>query len=267
MIDFDPAKIKLSFRTAFRHEEMGLKDYLNQRRDKKAARNVEAMTKRLKNQYGQATERKRAIQMLREIDTDDALRGLLTRFTYNNEKSIVDEDEKTTVFEILLARGARVIPLVKEYLHAETAIFWPLKLMRRIEGDEETVTTLLELIDRLPEEYVDTRMMDRRLSLISQLRDYQDERIYERLSAWVENDEEEIRFHAVDAISTYPRPETTALLVGRLLDEEETARIQNFVMDLLIEHRWPVKRQRKQLRTCIPEGFWIDDTGVIQRKN
>lgn len=246
---------------------MGLKDYFERRRTGKRTRTIAAMTARLKNPYGQQPERRRAIQILAEIDHDDALRGLLSRFTYNADKSIVDEDEKDTVFQILFSRGPHIAPLLREYLERETAIFWPLKLLERLIGDQETVTILLELIDAMPEEYVDTRMMERKLSFISQLRDFQDPRIHKRLLAWLMDEEEEVRFHAVDAIATYPGPETADVLVQRLLVPDETLRIRNFVMDLLIQNRWPVPRaHRKALRENLPEEFWIDDTGVIQRK-
>ena len=246
---------------------MGLGEYFAKRREQKRSSTIAAMTARLKNPYGQQADRSRCIDVLRDIGTDDALRGLLLRFTYNADKSIVDEDEKETIYNIVLARGEAVVPLLKEYLTEQAAIFWPLKAMRRIVGDEPTVTFLLELIDSMAGDYVDTRHFERKLSLISQLRDFQDPRIHQRLLAWLGDPEEEIRFHAVDAIATYPDPQTTELLAQRLLADDETARIRNFVLDLLVQNHWAIpKTQRKDLRTRIPEEFWIDDTGVIQRK-
>jgi HEAT repeat protein len=246
---------------------MGLGEFFAKRRETKRASTIAAMTARLKNPYGQQVDRKRCIDVLSEIGTDDAIRGLLLRFTYNADKSIVDEDEKEIIFNLLLSRGDAVVPLLKEYLSEQASIFWPLKALRKIVGDEETVTFLLGLIDSMEGDYVDTRHFERKLSLISQLRDFQDARIHERLLAWLSDPEEEIRFHAVDAIATYPDPQTTAVLADRLLVEDETARIRNFVLDLLIQNHWAIpKTHRKDLRTRIPEEFWIDDTGVIQRK-
>jgi HEAT repeat protein len=245
---------------------MGLKDFFERRRVGRQARTVERMTKSLQNPYGQAQERKRAISILAEINSDDAIRGLLTRFAHTSEKSIVDEDEKETIFDLLLEKGERCVPLIEEYLRANTAIFWPLKLLRRLAGEVRTVDLLLEMIDAIPEEFVETKLLDRKLSLISQLREFQDPRILERLTRWVGDAEEEIRFHAVDAIVTYPGNETTTLLVERLLDQGETARIKNFVLDMLIQNKWPVKAHRKELRDHLPTDFWVDDTGVVQRK-
>jgi HEAT repeat protein len=246
---------------------MGFKEFLANRREKKRAQTIGTMTARLANAYGQTPERKRAILVLQDIDTDEALMGLLQRYKFNAEKSIVDEDEKEMIYEILLAKGPRVLPLLRAYLETETTIFWPLKLLRVIGGDELTVGILLELLADIPDDYVDTRMMDRKLSLISQLRDFQDPRILEILLGLVDDKEEEIRFYAVDAISTYPGPETTRLLVERLLDTEETARIRNYVMDLLVQNKWQVKTQRKELRASLSDAFWIDDTGIVQRKS
>ena len=246
---------------------MGFKEFLAARREKKRAQTIATMTARLANAYGQTPERKRAILVLQDIDTDESLMGLLQRYKFNAEKSIVDEDVKEMIYEILLSKGPRVMPLLRAYLEAETTIFWPLKLLRAIGGDDVTVAILLELLADIPDDYVDTRMMDRKLSLISQLRDFQDPRILEILLTLVSDGEEEIRFYAVDAISCYPGPETTRLLVERLLDTEETARIRNYIMDLLVQNKWQVKTQRKELRASLNDVFWIDDTGIVQRKS
>jgi hypothetical protein len=37
-------------------------------------------------------------------------------------------------------------------------------------------------------------------------------------------------------------------------------------MDMLLERKWKVKRFKKELAGKIPESYFVDDTGVVQRK-
>ena len=62
---------------------------------------VDRYVKKLTNAYVQTHERVRMLDLLAETGTDEALYGILKRFTYRTEASIVDEDEKELAFKYL----------------------------------------------------------------------------------------------------------------------------------------------------------------------
>jgi HEAT repeat protein len=244
---------------------MGFHEFMARRREAGAERRVERLHKRLMNEHHQTLERKRAIADLEAIGTEDAIYALLGRFTYHTQGSIVDEDEKTMVFDVLRRKGADAIPALEEFIRREKAIYWPLRTLSELAGETRAVDVLLEALDSIEDRW--EQSMERMNNLVSCLRDYQDPRVLERLLGLAADDFEEIRFLAVDGLSTFDNdPRAVDAIVERLLDPGETVRVRTFITDLLLDRRWNVKRFKKALTEQLPEGFFIDDTGVISRR-
>lgn len=225
---------------------------------------VARLVKKVENKYGQPEDRRAAIRQLAEMGTTDAVRGLLRRFTFRIEQTIGDEEEKQMVFEEVVRLGPVSVPALLEFLERENSPFWPTRALREIVGDQETVTRLLEIIDRI--EAIFDRDIERKVELVSNLREFQDDRVKERLLAFLQDENEELRVHALEGLAERNAEEMTDVLVERLLDENETQRVKTTVLNLLIDRRWKVKRHKEAIRKVIPQTFWIDDVGVIHRR-
>jgi HEAT repeat protein len=255
---------------------MGFLDWFSRRKDvatddgeaaqsRFTDKNVAKLHKKLMNKWYQTLERKRVIQLLAQMGTQEAITALLGRFTFVTDGSIVDEDEKSLVYEILLDLEARAVPALKQFIHEEPAIYWPLKALTEIEGEETAVDTLLSALDGITDRW--ERSMERMHSLVQSLRDYQNDKVMERLIVLSKDDNEEIRFLSVDGLSMFDSKQPAVdAIIERLLDDNETTRVKTFIMDLLMERRWRVKKYRKELSGKLPETYFVDDTGVIQRK-
>ncbi len=243
---------------------MGLSDYMARRKEAGAVRKVEKLRKRLMNEHHQTGERKRAILELDQLGSEDAIYALLGRFTYHTPGSIVDEDEKQLVFDVLRRKGAAAIPALEEYVVNEKTIYWPLRTLTELAGEDRAVEILLEALDSLPDRW--EQSMERMTNLVSSMRDFQHPKILERLILLSADEFEEIRFLSVDGLSTFEGPGAVDAIMERLLDPDETVRIKTYIMDLLLERGWNVKRFKKRLTDHLPEGFFIDDTGAIQRR-
>jgi len=243
---------------------MGLKDFMARRRDAGATRKVERLKKRLLNEHHQTSERKRAIIELDQLGSEDAIYALLGRFTYHTPGSIVDEDEKQLVFDVLRRKGGAAIPAIEDYVLNEKTIYWPLRTLSELAGDERAVEILLEALDSIEDRW--EQSMERMTNLVSCMRDFQQPRILERLVELSGDEFEEIRFLAVDGLSTFDEAAAVDAVLERLLDPEETVRIKTYITDLLLERGWNVKRWKKHLTDHLPEGFFVDDTGAVQRR-
>ena len=243
---------------------MGLSDYMARRKESGAARKVEKLKKRLMNEHHQTGERKRAILELDQLGSEDAIYALLGRFTYHTPGSIADEDEKQLVFDVLRRKGPAAIPALEEYVTNEKTIYWPLRTLSELAGDDRAVEILLEALDSIPDRWNES--MERMTNLVSSMRDFQHPRILERLLELSQDDFEEIRFLAVDGLSTFDDSAAVDAVMERLVSPEETVRIKTYITDLLLERGWNVKRWRKRLGDHLPEGYFIDDTGTIQRR-
>jgi HEAT repeat protein len=231
----------------------------------KGDKQILKLQKKLMNKYVQTNDRKRVISILSEIGSDEALTALLGRFKYVTDGSIVDEDEKELVYEIIRSKGPAVIPVLRRFISSEVNIYWPLRALTEIGGDEAAVETLLEALNGINDRF--DRSMERMTNLVSCFRDYDQPAVLDKLIELVSDDSEEVRFLSVDGLTTFAEhSKAVDAIMDRLVDDEETGRVKTYIMDTLIENRWNVKKYKKQLADKLPESYFVDDTGVIQRR-
>ena len=243
---------------------MGLFDFLS--KEGKETRAVARWEKKLMGKYLQTQDRKRAISMLTEIGTPEAVVALLKRYQYRTEASIVDEEEKDMVRECCVSLGESALPGLIQYLNTETGIYWPVKAFRQIAGDEITVTELLKALHNVDDDFGINRQ--RREELVDQLRNFaEDERVYEVLLTLLNDDDEEIVIRAIDGLSVREDdPDVAEAIIPLMVNDESSHRVRTMIMEQMLSQEWNVKRYKKQLRDAIPSNYWIDDTGVVRRK-
>src|SRR5688572_17951857 len=109
---------------------MGLFDRFSKEGREQSA--VEKSSKRVMNKHAQSADRFVALEKLKEIGTDEALYGLVRRFSYNYDKTIEDEQEKEWVASALAALGARALPALRRYLKQATTLSYPLRVLESI---------------------------------------------------------------------------------------------------------------------------------------
>ena len=94
---------------------MGFLDIVLEGRPRRSARGKRTPARAI-NKYAQSPDRMKALQALRDDGSDEALFGLMRRFGMMYDKTIEDEQEKEWVFELLVEKGAAVLPPLKKYL-------------------------------------------------------------------------------------------------------------------------------------------------------
>lgn len=225
---------------------------------------VARLLKRISNKYGQPQDRQAAIRALADIGTEDAVETLLVRFTFRIEQTIGDEQEKQMVHDEVVRLGPTSVGPILRFLERENAPFWAVKALRRIVGDERTVDELLRIIDGM--EAIFDRDIERKVELVSNLREFKDPRVRERLLAFLSDENEEFRVQAVQGLAEMGQEEMASVLVDRMLDENETQRVRTEILNLLIDKKWRIRHRKDQVRKMIPNTFWVDDVGVIHRR-
>lgn len=223
-----------------------------------------SLKKKITNKYGQPQDRQRAIQLLGEMGNEEACYVLLQRYTFRIEQSITDEEEKRMVYNELVKIGRIAVKPILEFLTNENAPYWPIKVLREVIGDQETVTHLIDIIDKT--EAIFDRDVERKVELIANLRDFTDPRVKEKLLSFVNDENEDIKCQALLGLAQMGDEEMVDILMERLLDPNESQRVKNEVLNLFIEKKWKIKRKKEEIRKIIPQTYWIDDVGVIHRK-
>ncbi|MFT7580468.1 MAG: hypothetical protein ACI9MR_002139 [Myxococcota bacterium] len=228
---------------------------------------VDRLKKRMMNQWGQASERQRAMHMLADIGDEEALAVLLQRFTFRIEGGITDEEEKQLGYDLLVSSGQRAIQPIETFVASNDGVYWPLKAFKEIAGTEQAVDCLLRALDSA--EQVSIRVNEHRSQLVSNLRDFPHPRILERLRLLCHDPDDDVRIMAIDALLTYGEEEAKPVIADRLTNPDETNRIKSVVYEQLVGLGWSLATWREQLEEAdlVPGHYRLGPNGAVQRAN
>ena len=173
---------------------MGLKEILFGSGETREERQINKVKKRLMNPHRQTDDRKYAAQELMQIGSPEAISALLQRFTYRTENGITDEGEKTFVFDCVVELGINAKKPIEEYVMTRVEVYWPLQAFRKIAGDEDALELLLKALETVESGYSEQER--RKSELISNLREFQDERALERLIEALLDSNDDVRASA-----------------------------------------------------------------------
>src|SRR6185369_12045454 len=160
-------------------------------REKNAARAID--------KYAQSPDRMKALQSLRDDGTDEALFALMRRFGMMYDKSIEDEQEKEWVFEMLVEKGAAVLPALKKYMVSADSISWPLRLLDNVVDPREgRIDVIAEVLARHEPGY--ERDPTKKIQLLTHLAGLKHERVSPLVAPYLTDMDEGVRYAAVEAL-------------------------------------------------------------------
>jgi hypothetical protein len=235
------------------------KDGRQQRaRDKNISRAVQ--------KYSQSPDRMKALQALRDDGSPEALYGMLRRFGMMYDKTIEDEQEKDWVFEVLVEKGAAIIPPIKKYLFAADSVSWPLRLLDRVAGKEEELAVIKAVLERHEPGY--ERDPTKKIQLLNHLAAIKDERVPPMIVPYLADMDEGVRYSAVEALVRHKNEEAARepLLLHFISDSEDSLRIRLQIAEGFADLAWLVKGHRGEVEKKLPEQFQIDREGHIKKK-
>ena len=201
---------------------MGWFDWLTGGEEGQIKRHV----KRLRNLNAQAEDRIGSAHWLAEHGSEEAVLGLLGRFTINYEHRMKDTEEKNLVTDLLRGLGRDSIgPPIRKWCRKHEAFARPLSLVHELEGPDAAVDLLLDMLGR----EVDPFKTEKKRQILIKLSDYADQRICERVPACLEDFDEGIRYAAAEALISQDDPkvrEELAKALGRRDEESNRLRVR-----------------------------------------
>ncbi|PIE20225.1 MAG: hypothetical protein CSA66_01025 [Proteobacteria bacterium] len=226
---------------------------------------VGRLDKKLMNKWGQTAERQRAMQMLADIGSEEALSTLLKRFTYRTDGDISDQDEKRLGYELLLAAGERALGPIEAFITKSDGVFWPLKALKEIAGMDTAVELMLRALDRV--EGIVGRRNEQKVQLVSNLRDFPHPLVLERLKGLCSDPDHEVRVMAVDGLMTYGAKEALPVIAERLLDPEESQAVHAVIFEQLVDLGWSLEPWREALDEAdvLPSHYRFTPKGRVTR--
>lgn len=240
---------------------MGLFDFLGGSRDPQ--KGIDKIKRRLMDPYRQSHERYAAMDDLVKLGTPAALEAMLDRFTLRVSGPTVDEEEKQYCHQVISKWGDVAVEPLKRFIATKDAVYFPLQALRDIAGDEVAVAALLEAIEGTDPGYHEAR--ERLHEIVSNLRDFQHDRVRDALVGLLTSRSAEIRVYALDGLAGYPAEAVASHFASRMLDPEESLRVKALAYERAVDLALPLLPWSAQLKPVLPPTYRLDDHGALVR--
>ncbi|MBI5610127.1 MAG: HEAT repeat domain-containing protein [Deltaproteobacteria bacterium] len=240
---------------------MGLFDFLGGGKDPQ--KNIDRIKRRLMDQYRQTHERYEAMDDLAKLGTPAALEAMLERFTLRVSGPTVDEEEKDYCYQQIAKWGKEAEAPLRHFIATRDAVYFPLKALRELAGEDAAVEALLHAIQDCDPGYHEG--LERLREIVSNLRDFQHDRVRDALVSLLTSRSNEIRFYALDGLSTYPGEQVAPYFAERMLDPEESMRVKSLAFELALEHELPLGQWADALQDVVPPNYVLGEDGKLQR--
>jgi hypothetical protein len=209
-------------------------------------------------------DRQEALANLAEMGTAEAAAALLKRFTFTMDPSITDQEEKEGAYNGILNAGKAAIEPVRAFATKAESLAWPMKILKDLLEEEAYIEELVLWLSRWDIEYA--KFIDAKLQMLSALSEYKHEKIVPAVLRFLEDVNEEARFHAVGAVLA----QEDEACMGPLLDalaSEESFRVKNKIADGVLARVWAVPEDRRDgVRKILPAGYTVDGDGRFRKR-
>lgn len=241
---------------------MGMFDFLTGSSDPQ--KTIDGHKRRLMDQYRQTHERYEAMDKLAKIGSPAALKALLDRFTLRVSGPTVDEEEKAYCHTLIAKWGPAAIAPLQDFIATHDAVYFPLKALRELGGDDLAVETLLSAMDGTDPGYHEG--LERLREIVSNLRDFRHDRVRDALIGLLHSRSNEIRFFALDGLVGYPAAEVAGAFVERMLDSDETQRVKALAYELTSDLQFDLTTWAAQLTPVLPPSYRLNLEGLLVRR-
>jgi HEAT repeat protein len=247
---------------------MGLFDFLSGKKSqenspkKPSQREFNRYARLVSEKMSQNYDRQEAIEVLAAQGTAESAAALLKRFSWTMEPSITDQEEKQAAVQGIVAAGDAALDPLRVYAVRAESLTWPLKVLRQIVAEEDIVDELLGLLDEFDTEYV--RNIEPKRQLLAMLEEYPSPEVRQGVEPFLTDISEPIRFAAVT--TTFAMGDETCIAaLAEALAEEESLRVRNRIAQGLVERRWKIPEDLRELFAgALPPDFRLQGD-VIRR--
>ena len=215
-----------------------IKTIFTDRKERQDQRNL----KLVRNAKAIREDRWAAIQYFKEHDDPHVgVQSLLDRFEYSLEHGINDTREKEASMEGILGFKDKALPIVRERLAKTTRIAWPIKVLKALASDKSVVEGLISALN-FDDVSFDQGQVDKNYDVLCYLRDYKLPDEVERLSHFLKDADERVRFACCEFLVEQENPAVAAMVEPFLSDQSaENLRLRQAAVEGFLNHGWKLK--------------------------
>ena len=224
------------------------------------------------NKLAQQPDRWGALERLRDDGTDEALFGLCKRFGVTSMKGVEDEQEKSWVVDVLVAKGPVALAPLVRYMKSAEQLSFPLRVLERIADHDKIVKVVDDIFASEPPGYV--RTPERRIDLIKWFCEYKgasDAEVLQRVTPYLPDFDENVRFTAIDSLASRdPKLIAPPLVDALLRADEESGRIRRTIVEVLDRTGAPLGDKKQEVAAMLTgplAEFTVDaKKGIVKKK-
>ena len=211
-------------------------------------RSLQKTIEKATNKLAQQADRWSALEKLREESTDDALFGLCKRFCDHAHEGCRGRAREALGRRCPGREGQRVArPAAAVHEDRGATVFPVARARARRRSRSSTLKAVDEIFASEPPGYV--RMPERRIDLIKWFSEWKgatDDEFIPRITPYLPDFDENVRFVAIDGLSTRDPARIAAPLIDALIrPEEESGRIRRTVLEVLEKTKAPLGRPQQ----------------------
>ena len=224
---------------------------------------IQRLTKRLTETGGEDGPRIEAAQKLGEMDTPDAIFALAKRFTMSSKVITQDIEEKRMIVDMLAAKGERAVEPLVRFLKSHHQVEWAVQALARVLPNDQLIPRLVEILESVAQNPFTSP--EHRSSLIKAMRGHITPEILEVFRKSLEDDDDDVRIAAVNAVAEIGE-DAREILLEAFAAAEDRPRIRIAISEVFADREWPVKGFRPTVEAGLPEGFHVNAKGLIRRR-
>jgi len=219
---------------------------------------------RLVSKNMQHEERLGAIEALAYEDSDRAISALFRRWDLTADKQREDVAEKELLRDVLIEKGAKVLPHLRAHNDRSVNITWPLQVLKAIASPEDVVEELLRVLAR-EQARIASFKPEKKVALLRLLSDYEDERITPAGCVSLADFDPDVRFEAIQLLVEAGDDRAIEPMLDRLVsDEEDAGRVREGILEALMARGWSVQARKAEVTPFLGSRFEIAPTGLVQ---
>jgi len=241
---------------------VGLKDLFSGGGPKKSK--LDKHVKVITNPYTQSADRYASMEKLLADGSDEALVGLMKRFTIVSTKSIEDEEEKGWVYRQLSGMGTKVLPALKQFCTESENVAWALRILEDVANETQEWEVLDAMLERHPPEYA--RDPKTKLQVLTHVAEIDDPGVVDILLRYLEDPDEGVRFFMVEQLVDIADERAKAPLVRRLANrDEDSIRLKTRVLEGLATLGWDVSEFQELITPNLGNEHLLQKGKIVRR--
>lgn len=245
---------------------MGLFDIFSSK-EKRDSNSREKNIQKANDKYRQSPDRLRALELLIQDGSDDALVGVLRRFTMTYDKSIEDEQEKQWMYETLVAMGPDITPAILRSLLTSESVSWPLRVLAKISPNKDAeLDTLAKVLAKHPPGY--ERDPTKKVQVLTRICAIDNPRCAAMLTPYLEDMDEGVRIAAAEGLVMRGKEDEIAGTLVNIFvsQEEESHRLRRVIAEGFANRGWSLGDRAQEASAKVPSGMTIDKKGFFVKR-